>query len=161
MLEVSDELASPEHGLVLRYVDRGDGYGGLETRVSSAGFTGHSMAWIDEDELLRFADELLVYPMVEGYVVELSGGYASDARHPAEEHVGLRVQARGTRGQVGVTVHLQSDLATGPPNRWTPSEVRVEVLTSYEALGRFSSELRHLVGGTSDDARLEADVFSQ
>jgi hypothetical protein len=38
------------------------------------------------------------------------------------------------------------------------SEVRVEVLTSYEALGRFSAELRSLVAGTADTARLDAEV---
>lgn len=97
--------------------------------------------------------------MPVGYVAELSGGFESDADLPAEEHVGLRVQARETRGQVGVTVHLQSPSDTGHPFRWTPSEVRVELLTSCEALTRFSSGLRHLVGRTSDDARLDADVL--
>lgn len=143
---------------MLRYVNRGDGYGALEASVGFAGFAGESMAWIDEEALLRFAGELLVYPMAEGYVATLSGGLGGDADQPYEEHVGLRARGRGTRGQVGVTVHLQSDPA-GHPNRWTPSELSVEVLTSYEALGRFSSELRHLVAGTSDDAHLEVDVL--
>jgi hypothetical protein len=39
------------------------------------------------------------------------------------------------------------------------SEVCVEVLTSYEALGRFSVELRRLVEGTADEARLDVEVL--
>ena len=47
-----------------------------------------------------------------------------------------------------------SDSSRAPAN-----EVRVEVLTSYEAMGRFSTELVRLVTGTAQAARLDADVF--
>jgi hypothetical protein len=38
------------------------------------------------------------------------------------------------------------------------SEVRVEVLTSYQALARFADELDHLVRGALDQASLDAEI---
>jgi len=34
------------------------------------------------------------------------------------------------------------------------------VLTTYEALGRFASELRHLVSGQVEEARLDAETLA-
>jgi len=87
--------------------------------------------------------------------VRLSTGYDS----PAEEHVGLAVRAVGSRGQVGVLTHLATPSTATSEDSSSVNDVRVEVLTSYEALKRFASDLEHLVGGHVDEARLDAELL--
>jgi hypothetical protein len=143
-------------GLVLRYDYRDtDGTGELGAEVRFGGFAGASSAWFSDEDLLTFADQLTTYPLGDS-VFDISGGYGSD--EDFEERVGLTARAVGLRGQVGVVAHLAvpAEHPTYPGS--SLSEVRVEVLTSYEALGRFSAELRSLVAGTADTARLDAEV---
>ena len=145
-------------GLVLRYEYRDtDGTGELGAEVRFAGFAGASSAWFSDGDLLGFADRLTTYPLGDSEF-SVTGGYGRDEDY--EERVGLTARAVGLRGQVGVVAHLAADGWHTPEYSGTAlSEVRVEVLTSYEALGRFSAELRRLVEGTADEARLDAEVL--
>ena len=142
-------------GLVLGYEYRDtDGTGELWARARYGAFAGASSAWFSDDELLRFAEQLLTHPLGDARF-QIAGG--TGAEDSFEEHVGLRV-ALGLRGQVGVVVHLATptDRHSNPGS--SRSEARVEVLTSYGSLQRFSAELRNLVAGTADEARLDAVV---
>jgi hypothetical protein len=144
-------------GLVLRYDYRDtDGTGALGAEVRFGGFAGASSAWFSDEGLLTFASQLTTYPLSDSEFA-ISGGYGSD--EDFEEHVGLTARAVGLHGQVGVVVHLAipADRRTHPES--ASSEVRVEVLTTYGALGRFSAELRRLVEGTADEARLYAEAL--
>lgn len=144
-------------GLVLRYEYRDDDETGvLGVEVRFAGFAGASSAWFSDEDLLGFADRLLTYPLGDSEF-GVSGGYGRD--EDFEERVGLTARAVGGRGQVGVVAHLASAAEHPTYSGTSLSEVRVEVLTSYEALGRFSAELRRLVEGTADEARLDAEVL--
>ena len=58
-----------------------------------------------------------------------------------------------------MVAHLATRTDGQPYPGSSANEVRVEVLTSYEALGRFSSEFRLLAAGTADEARLDAEVL--
>lgn len=145
-------------GLVARWQDRdADQTGWLEVEARFDGFAGTSAAWFWDEDLLRFANDLGTYPLGDQRF-QLSGGDYSGPGGSRVEHVGLTVHAIGVRGQVGVIVHLAVRDSHVMHEQVTFSEVRVEVLTSYEALGRFASELRYLVGGELDEASLDAEI---
>lgn len=142
-------------GLRVRYEYRDDDETGVLTvEVRFGGFAGESRAWFSDGDLLEFADQLRTYPLGEQQF-HVSGGYRTD--DGVDEHVGMTVRAIGFRGLTGVSAHLAT-----PPDRVaygaSVSEVRVEVLTSYEALGRFASELTDLVAGKLGEAWLDADL---
>lgn len=141
-------------GLLARWDYRDtDGTGKLEVAARYQGFAGRSAAWFGDGDLRSFANGLAAtYPLGEREF-SVSGGYSS----PDEEHVALSVRARGRRGQLGVTVHLAVPSDHRSDVEWSSSDVRLEILTTYEALGRFASELRHLVDGNVDEARLDAE----
>ena len=88
-------------------------------------------------------------------VFHIAGGTGTDDGF--EEHVGLTV-ALGVRGQVAVAAHLAASADRDSNPGSSRGEARIEVLTSYGALQRFSAELRDLVAGTADEARLDAVV---
>jgi hypothetical protein len=145
-------------GLLLRYEYRDtDGTGKLAAEVRFAGFAGASEAWFSDEDLTSFADQLSTYPLGDSQL-RIAGGYGADD-DGFEEHVGLTVRALGRRGQIGVIAHLATPTDDQPHPGASPSEVSVAVLTSYEALARFSVELRLLVAGTADEARLDAEVL--
>lgn len=141
-------------GLLLRYVDRdSDGTGELWAQARFGDFAGASSAWFSDEEVLRFAEQLATDPLGEPRCHIRGGGGAADESF--EEHVGLTVGV-GMRGQVGVMAHLALPSSRLSNAGSTRSEARVEVVTTYGALQRFSSELRQLIAGTSDNAWLEA-----
>ena len=142
---------------MLRYEYRDtDGTGELGAEVRFGGFAGASSAWFSDEDLMSFADRLTTYPLGDSEF-SVSGGYGHDEAF--EERVGLTARAVGGRGQVGVVVHLASPTEHPTYPGSSLREVRVEVLTSYEALGQFSAELRRLVAGTADEAQLDAQVL--
>lgn len=142
---------------MLRYAYRDtDGTGELSAEVRFGGFAGASSAWFSNEELLGFAGRLTTFPLGDSEF-GVAGGYGSD--EDFEERVGLTARAVGGRGQVGLVAHLASEAEHPTYSGTSLSEVRVEVLTSYEALRRFSVELRRLVEGTADEARLDAEVL--
>ena len=63
------------------------------------------------------------------------------------------------RGQLGVPVHLATPLDAHDLPGWLGADLRVEVLTSYEALGRFTVQLRGLVAGRVAEASLDREVL--
>ena len=141
---------------MLRYEYRDTDRTGELGEVRFGGFAGASSAWFSDEELLGFADQLTTYPLGDSEF-SVSGGYGSD--DDFQERVGLIARAVGGRGQVGVVAHLAAPAEHPTYPGSSLSEVRVEVLTSYEALGRFSAELRRLVEGTADEARLDVEVL--
>jgi len=149
-------LVLDDDGLLVRWEFRDtDGTGKLEVAAQYQGFAGQSAAWFSDADLLTFADRLTTFPLGEQHI-SISGGYLD----PAEDHVALTVQARGRRGQLGVTAHLVVPRDYRSDVEWSSSEARLEVLTTYEALGRFASELRHLVSGQVEEARLDAETLA-
>jgi len=142
-------------GLWLRYEYRDtDGTGQLSAEARYGGFAGVSWAWFSDDALLSFAERLLTRPLGDA-PIHISGGTGGDDRF--EEHVGLTV-AMGMRGQVALVAHLATSTNPEENPGSSRSEARVEVLTSYGALQRFSTGLRQLVSGASDVARLDAVI---
>lgn len=153
----STQPESSGDGLHLVYAWRDDveALGKVAASVCFDGFSGTASAFFEDDALLLFASQLRSYPFGDA-VVRVAGGY----QEPVEEHVILTVQARGRRGQLGVLVQLATpsdDLSDG---EWSRRQLSVEVLTTYEALGRFATEVEHLVRATATDAHLAAEVLA-
>ena len=125
-------MGEERDGLVLRYDYRDtDKTGRLSAEVQFGGFAGMSSAWFGEAELVEFAARLLSYPLSDtGF--HLRGGYGPDGG-AFEEHVSLTVRAVGRRGQVGLVAHLATPADRHAHPGSSPSEVRVDVLTTYEA----------------------------
>lgn len=144
-------------GLLLTYVwaDEDAHYGEVVAAVSFEGFAGRASAYFEHDDLRGFARELRRYPFGQARAV-LTSGY----EQPVEEHVGLTVQSRGRRGQLGVTVRLNTPSDDRSDLSWSSRTVVVEVLTTYEALGRFASEVEHLQDGPGAEAWLAAEVMA-
>jgi hypothetical protein len=143
-------------GLSLTFLDDGDGTGELAVNMSFDGWSGTSSASFAKRELLSFAQEILAFPIPAHRSIEIAGGHWQEKVDVLEEElVSLRVRPVGPRGQIGVTTHL----ATPSVDR-QPREVTVEVLTTYEALRRFSTHLTALVAGELTEARLDAEVMA-
>lgn len=152
----SGTVADEVDGLFLRYEYRDtDGTGELRARARYGGFAGASSAWFSDDQLLEFADQLLQRPDGDAQC-RVSGGTGTEDAF--EEHVGLTL-ALGLRGEVVVVAHLSTpNNPESNPGSSSRSEARVEILTWMGALQRFSSQLKDLVAGTAEEARLEAVV---
>lgn len=146
-------LVATDEGLVLEYLDVEDGSGRLTVHASFEGFSGVGAAYFDNGQLLRFAERILAFPLSQEGSVELAGGFWSrTADVLEEEHVGLRVLPVGQRGQVSIRVHLAT-----PAGEDANQEITVDVLTSYEALRRFSADLVALVNGLVREVTVGAE----
>ena len=140
-------------GVLLTYYGDGDGTGRLTVRASFDGFSGVGAAYFGDDQLLRFAELLVAFPLPEDDCIEVSGGFWSRTEDVLEEeHVGLRVLPVGRLGQVTIRTHLAT-----PKEADAVQEVTVDVLTSYEALRRLSSDLPALVRGEVEEVHVVAE----
>jgi len=130
--------------------DGDDGTGRLHVRAVADDYSGRASAWFDLASLHDFAQKLGAYPLSLDAPVELAGGFAD------QEQVGIRVRPVGAKGQISVAVHLATP-------RWPDSrpeavhEARLELLTTYEQLARFTKELAAVVRGLQPLARLEPE----
>lgn len=133
-----------------------DGTCELFAKVTVNGFSGHSSAWFNIAQVLKFAQTLQqVFPLPE--TIELKGGYWSSSQIPQleQEHLALRFYALGGRGAVACQVRL----ATNQPESSRPEEqqiLKTEILTTYSELHRFAAELISLINLTTQEAELRA-----
>jgi hypothetical protein len=146
---------------LIRFLNEDDGTGKLHVRAQCDGFSGEGSAWVSTEELKEFAYTLAVFPIPEESPPAIrSGFYRKDNRGEIEqEHLSLRVYPIDHTGHLGVQVRIATEVW---PQMRTESQhfVQLEILTSYEPLARFSSQLKALVGGTIEEAILEADLSS-
>lgn len=151
-------------GLHLTFCDEGDGMGDLTVAANFDGFSGTSAAHFGIHTLANFADRLLQYPLPQAEPVVLAGGYWAedpDVEELEEELVALVVEPFGPRGQVVVLTRLALPREEEPPRSDTPPRhaVQVQVLTTYERLRDFSTQLTALARGERTEARLVAEVL--
>lgn len=144
----------PHNEVVVRWThDDGDGVGSLEVSASANGFAGTSAAWFERVTVLAFADALTRYPLPDGDGLRLSSGFLEDEERPAQEHVGIAVEPVGVKGQVGCRAHLAT--AAWPDSRiQAQHDVRLELLTTYQRLAEFSSDLAAVIAGSWPEAVL-------
>ena len=137
-------------GLELRFEPDTDGTGELFATVACGPFAGAGSAWFGTAQLQAFGCRLRdTYPLPADADVTLEGGYWQSGAQPpvlAEVLLGLRVQAVGSTGCVGVQIELMDGRHEGQRPR-SRAQVRVELLTQYEALRHFGAGLVELAQG--------------
>jgi hypothetical protein len=141
----------PSNQITLRFEADSDGTGKLYVRASADGFSGRSAAWFDSENLLRFTQSLEAYPLPEDSPPHVASGFGNVGERLEQEHVSLTFRPVGSRGQVGVEVHLASEVwpETRPESK---REVQLELLTTYERLRLFANHLARVVAGELPEA---------
>jgi hypothetical protein len=144
--------------LRLRFQDDGDGTGKLIARAEADGYSGEGSAYFNIDRLEEFAKAIGAFPLPSSDERRsITGGFGKkdgdgDWEH---EHLGIAVYpADALRGYIGIQVRMATEVwqATRPESQKT---ARIEVVTTYEPLSRFSRDLLSLLNGTIKEALLE------
>lgn len=131
-----------EQKLVLYFDDDNDGTGKLIAEASSNGFSGVGGAWFNNSDVLDFAKALSVYPLETSNLPKISGGFwKKDVKGELEqEHLAISVYPIDGKGNLGIRVKLATELW----NEERPESqhvVKLEILTSYNALEKLSKEI--------------------
>jgi hypothetical protein len=154
---VAADQHSPDR-LVIRHTPEGAfDLGELLVAGQAKGFAGSSSAYFNDSELLKFAARLAAFPLPDGDPVAISGGSLDRLGGPYREHVGISVAPVGRLGQVAVTVHLSEVRPARPQSN---GEARFELLTTYERLRSFASDLGRVVRGEAPEADLRGELLA-
>ena len=144
--------------LLIRFWNQDDGSGKLHVRASCNGFSGDGSAWFSTEELNDFAQALAAYPISEENSPAIRGGfYSKDKTSELEqEHLSLRVYPIDRTGHLGFQIRIATEV--WPPQTRPESQhfVQLEILTTYEPLRQFSSQMKSLLDGDIEEAVLEA-----
>ena len=116
--------------------DDGDGIGKLPVTASANGYAGQSGAWFSGAAIIDFAHEIQAHP-VPAEDIAISGGFGPKDGRPAQEHVGIRVRPVGSVGQVGMRIHLSTEL-------WV-DQTRTPAMSHASA----ADDVRAAAGGTA------------
>jgi hypothetical protein len=148
----------PHSYLQLRFDDDGDGTGKLLVRAGAGGFAGEGGAYFSVSEVEAFALALSAFPLPEQPRPSLVGGFwkKDNSGEVDQELLGLAAYPIDKRGYVGMQIRIATELW----ERDRPESqkvVRLEIITSYEPLGRFSKKLIATVRGKAEEAVLEGE----
>lgn len=146
--------------LILRFDDDGDGTGKLLAQASSSGFSGEGGAWFSKAELQDFAEAIAMYPIVEGDSTKIAAGFPKEdgSSDLEQEHLAIMVYPIDRTGHLGIQVRIATEIwkQTRPESQHL---VRLEIMTSYEPLAKFSRDLKSLIEGRLAEAVLDADLL--
>jgi hypothetical protein len=148
------------HGwLKLEFRDDSDGTGKLIATVEAGGFAGRGGAWFGISQIEEFADLITVFPLPSSQKCSLAGGFWKEREHKLDqEHLGIDIYPIGRRGHIGVQVRIASELWKGSRPE-AQMMAKVEVITFYQPLLDFSSQLKKLVRGSAKQALLEGETL--
>jgi hypothetical protein len=150
------------HGfLKLRFSDDGDGTGKLLAQANVQGFAGVGGAYFNIDKLKEFAAAISKFPLGKGQRCGIASGFASrKAPHELEqEHLGIDVYPINVRGYIGIQVRTATELRQGMRSD-SQKSAKLEIITTYEPLAKFSRELLLLLDGTISEAMLEGEQIT-
>jgi hypothetical protein len=151
---------APSH-LKLTFYDDNDGTGELTAEACADGYTGTGSAYFGIDELKHFAKAIAEFPLPERTRCQIAGGfYSKEVRGKLEhEHLGIDVYPVDHRGHIGIQVRAATQLWQDmrPDSQKT---AKVEIITSYEPLAKFSRQLLALIAGKIREATLEGETLS-
>jgi hypothetical protein len=149
--------------LRIRFLDDRDGTGKLMAWAEADGFSGHSGAYFNLEELEEFAEALQVFPLPpEDQRRSIASGFGSKEDHTkvAQEHLGISVYlANPQRGYVGIQVRMATEVwsDTRPESK---KQAVVEILATYEPLSKFSRDLLSVLRGSLKEAVIEGESLS-
>ncbi len=140
--------------LTVRFRSVSETTGQLIVRVAAEGYSGQSAAWLDPRRLIKFATSLADVPVLDdASPLAVLGSFKRGTPDLEQELVSLSVRPVGLRGQIGVTVHLASEMWPETQQE-SLKEVRLELLTTYERLRHFGDHLIRVVNGELEQATL-------
>ena len=155
MSDSTDESAA---FLMVRHKPEGSiDIGELIVRAQANGFAGASAAYFKDSAVLAFAARLAEYPLSDKRPPALSAGHGEPGIGAYEEHVAITVAPVGSLGQLGVLIHLAE---IRPDRSSVRSEVRLELLTTYERIRQFSRDLERVVKGQQPQATLAGETLA-
>jgi len=148
------------HGfLKLTFTDDGDGTGKLSVEAAAGGYSGKGSAYFNIDAIAEFAGSISRFPLADSDCCLISGGVDAAHGQPKQEHLGIEIYPIDHRGHIGVQVRTSTPI--WPDTRVkSQSAVKLEIITTYEPLARFSKDLLALVSGSTTDATLEGEMLS-
>jgi len=144
--------------LKLGFADDGDGTGELFAEAATQRYSGAASAYFNMDDIEEFAKSISQYPLPQRSRCTLVSGFGSlspGALH--QEHLGIEVYPVDSRGHIGVQVRMATPVWTEQRSD-SQRTARLELLTTYEPLRRFASDLLAVVKGTAEEAVLEEEV---
>ena len=153
---IMDDRSRVEYLAIRHQPDGLQDVGALSVRAAAKGFGGTSLAYFNDSEVLRFAEQLATYPLPPDSSFAIRSG-GTPPGGAFDEHVALEVFPVDSRGQVAIAVHLAEQW---PDRTASRSEVRIELLTTYERLGQFSRDLARVVRGELQEAMIEGEVLA-
>jgi hypothetical protein len=147
------------HGVLkLRFDNDGDGTGKLSVEADADGYSGKASAYFDISEIEKFGASASRFPLSDSDCFSISGGFGATRDKLEQEHIGIDIYPIDRRGHIGVQVRMATPTwqDTRPKSQ---SAVRLEIITTYEPLARFSKDLLALVAGTVSLATLEGEML--
>jgi hypothetical protein len=131
-----------------------DGNPCLDVTAQAGLFSGHGAAWFSPHAIETFAVAVGRYPLSAEGTTPLASGYGEWKGRPAQTTVSLRAVPSGTMGRVAMEIHLaETDWGQSQPEEGQSATFRLMV--EYEALRHWSTDLRRLLAGQADAARIE------
>jgi hypothetical protein len=146
----------PTNYLSLRFADDDDGTGELQARAQASSFGGEGAAYFNVDEIETFAKSLAEYPLTAK--CEIRSGFGRSYGQLDQEHLGISIYPIDGRGHIGVQIRMQTK--AWPDTRLqSQMAVKLEIVTTYEPLRRFSADLISLVRGAMREATIEGETL--
>ena len=142
--------------LRLIFIDDSDGTGKLCAEAVAEGFSGRRRAYFDLEVLKRFAGVISEYPLPDRRRCQINSGFLSKGEQGKlqQEHLGIDVYPIDGRGHIGVQIRLATQLWQGSRTD-SQKTAKLEVITTYEPLRKFSADLLALLNGNIDEVRLD------
>jgi len=154
-------LNQMEHGFLrLRFEDDGDGTGKLFAEARIGGFAGGSAAYFGIERLREFAGAIAEFPLPDRTRCSIAGGFFSKHRrgHLEQEHLSIEVYPVDRRGHIGVQVRMATELWPGTRTD-SQKSAKLEIITTYEPIAKFSKDLVGLLSGSVKEATLEGELL--
>ena len=144
----------------MEFADDGDGTGQLRVEAAVEGFSGRSAAYFNISELQRFARAISEFPLPDGTRCQITGGFLSreTRRKLDQEHLGIDVYPINRRGHIAVHVRMATQLWQG--DRVDSQRIaKLEIITRYDPLEKFSTDMLALLKGSVREATLEGETI--
>jgi hypothetical protein len=141
--------------LRLRFADDGDGTGKLYASAEARGFAAKGAAWFGISRIEEFAIAVAAFPLPADKQISVAGGFWKDGQL-TQEHLAIEIYQIDSRGHIGVQVRASTEL-WGKARKRSQLAAKLEIITSYERLRRFSEDLHELVKGRIEEVLLEGE----
>jgi hypothetical protein len=150
----------PNGYLRLTFRDDGDGTGKLVAEAAAGGYSGASGAYFGIGHLQEFARSIAEFPLPDVGRCSLAGGFGSK-QNPGEleqEHLGIDVYPVDHRGHIGIQIRMATEMWSDTRPRFQKT-AKIEIITTYEPIARFSKDLLAMLDGTASEALLVGEML--